>query len=490
MTRLPLAALVFLASAATFTSGCATVRTDAAADDLRQTLAERADAPVVWRTDPDVDARADSAVAALLADSLSADAAVQVALLNNPRLQATYEDLGVAQAQLVQAGLLSNPVFGGRALWGLDEGGAPDLGFNVAFEFLDVLWLPLRKRVARSEYASARLRVAEAVLDLAARTRLAYTRAQADRLRLEMEARISRNAEAAHTAALLLREAGTVPAAEYLAERARYEQARLDVVMAEQGAAESREALTRTMGLASGAFRLGGRLEPVPDAEPLAITLAEGPADGLVGATLDVSALEDRAVASSLALEAARYDAQAVAHRLGLAGVQSVLPELELGGEVEREDGEWEAGPEVEVALPLFDGGQARRAALRAELRRARAEYRAVAVDVRSAARVLATRLAAARRVAIHYQRVVLGLRQDLSEQTLRQYNAMQVGVFGLLQAQQAEAQSARDYADALAAYWDARTDLDALLAGRMPDLGAAASPASGRAAPMREPGH
>ena len=484
MTRsLTLAALALLASAAALTSGCAAVRPDAAADDLRQTLAGRTDAPVTWRTGGSADARADSAVAALLTDSLSADAAVQVALLNSPRLQATYEDLGVAQAQLVQAGLLSNPVFGGRALWGLSEGGSPDFGFNVAFEFLDVLWVPLRRRVARSEYDAARLRVAEAVLDLAVRTRSAYTRAQADRLRLSMEARILRNAEAAHTAALLLREAGTIPAAEYLAEQARYEQARLDLVMAEQAAAESREGLTRVMGLGRGAYSLGGRLEPVPDAEPLAVSLAEGP-------TLDVAALEDRAVAASLALEAARYDARAVAQRLGLTDVQAVLPEFEVGGEVEREDGEWKAGPEVELALPLFDQGQARRAALRAELRRARATYRAVDVDVRSATRVLASRLSATRRVALHYQRVVLGLRQELSAQTLRQYNAMQVGVFGLLQTQQAEAQTARAYADALAAYWDARTELDALLAGRLPDLRATPTPAAGAATPAREPGH
>ena len=505
--------LLTLAACAALAAGCATVRPEAAADDLRATLAERADAPVLWRTDAAADARADSAVAALLADSLSADAAVQVALLNNPGLQATYEDLGVAQASLVQAGLLRNPVFGGRALWGLDEGGAPDLGFNVAFEFLDVLWLPLRKRVARSEYGAARLRTAERVLDLAARTRSAYTRAQADRLRLEMEARIVQNAEAAHTAALLLREAGTVPAAAYLAERARYEGARVDLVRAEQAAMESREALTRTMGLASGAYRLGGRLRPVPDAEPLAeaypTSAARAPEAGTPeaampgaaapgaaapetsGAALDVAALEAQALRASLALEAARYDAEAVAQRLGLAGAQAVLPELEIGGELEREDGEWEAGPEVEIALPLLDGGQARRAALRAELRRARARYRATAVEVRSATRVLAARLGAARRVALQYQRVLLGLRQELSAQTLRQYNAMQVGVFGLLQAQEAEAGAARAYADALAAYWDARTDLDALLAGRMPDLSRGAMPAaSGGSEPMADPGH
>ena len=204
-----------------------------------------------------------------------------------------------------------------------------------------------------------------------------------------------------------------------------------------------------------------------------------------------MAALEAQALRASLALEAARYDAEAVAQRLGLAGAQAVLPELEIGGELEREDGEWEAGPEVEIALPLLDGGQARRAALRAELRRARARYRATAVEVRSATRVLAARLGAARRVALQYQRVLLGLRQELSAQTLRQYNAMQVGVFGLLQAQGAEAEAARAYADALAAYWDARTDLDALLAGRMPDLSRGAMPAaSGGSEPMADPGH
>ena len=474
---LPLAALALLAS------GCASVRPEAAADDLRATLADRA--PVTWRTQSAADAEADRAIDALLRDSLSADAAVQIALLNNPRLQATYEDLGVAQAALVQAGLLSNPVFGGRAIWDLD-GDAPDLGFNVALEFLDVLWLPLRKRVARSEYDAVRFRVAEAVLDHAARTRSAYTRAQADRLRLQMQTRIVANAEAAYTASLLLREAGTIPAADLLAEQARYEAARLDLVRAEQVALESREALVRAMGLtgARGAIRLGGRLPPVPETEPLADALGEGELQ------LDVAEIERQSLAASLALQAARARAEAVAHRLGLADVEAVLPELEIGGELEREEGEWRAGPEVEVTLPLFDQGQARRAALRAELRRARAEYAAVAVDVRSAARVLSARLASSRRIALQYQRVLLGLRTELSAQLLRQYNAMQVGVFALLQSQELEAEAARDYADALAAYWDARTDIDALLAGRLPDLGAGALSAPGTAAPFRDPGH
>ncbi|PAP78213.1 TolC family protein [Rubrivirga marina] len=463
--------LILLLGAVGF-GGCAGVRPQAAFDDVEATLAERTDSRVAWATGTAEDAALRAAVDSLLADSLTAGAAVQIALLNNRRLQATYEDLGVAQASLVQAGLLSNPVFGARALWPIEGGGAPDLGFNVAFEFLDVFYLPLRKRVARSAYEAARYRVAAAVLDLAARTRTAYIRAQADQLRLAMQARIVQNTEAGYTAARLLREAGNVPAVDLLAEQALYEQARLDLLVAEGAAAESCETLVRLMGLSgpAAAIDLPTALPPVPAESPLPFVRTSTEAD-LPGAVVDAAALERLAVEASLDLAAARQDVETAAARLGIANVESVLPDLEAGGEFEREEGEWQAGPEAEVVLPLFDQGQAARAAGRAELRRARALYEAVAVDVRSAARVLAQRLATARRAGLHYQTTVLPLRAELSAQTLRQYNAMQTGVFGVLQAQRQEAEAARAYADALAAYWTARADLDLLLQGRMPPL-------------------
>ena len=472
-------------------AGCASVRPQDAFEDVRATVAERADYRVVWATGEPEDAQAAQAVDALLADSLTVESAVQVALLNNRRLQATYEDLGVAQAGLVQAGLLANPAFGARSLWAIDEGGAPDLGFNVALEFLDVFWIPLRRRVATSEYEAARLRVAGAVLDLAAQTRAAFFRAQADAARLAMQRVVVENAEAGYTASALLREAGNVPAVDVLAEQALYEQARLDGLVAEGEAAESREALVRLMGLsgAPAALRLSGAVPPVPAESPLPFVRA-AQAEGLPTAAVDLGAIERAAVAASLDLAAARADLDAVAQRVGLADATALLPDLEVGGELEREEGEWKAGPEVELVLPLFDQGQARRAAARAEVRRRQALYYATAVDVRSAARVLGQRLAAARRAALHYQTTVLPLRAELVQQTLRQYNAMQTGVFGVLQAQQQEVEATRRYFDALAAYWQARADLDLLLQGRMPDLdgGGLATPTGGPA--LRDPGH
>ena len=129
------------------------------------------------------------------------------------------------------------------------------------------------------------------------------------------------------------------------------------------------------------------------------------------------------------------------------------------------------SGPEVELALPLFDQGQGRLGRVRAELRRAQARYYATGVEVRSTARVLARRLDAARATAVQYQSVVLPLRADLTRLTLVQYNAMQTGVFGLLNAQQMEIVANRRYLDRLADYWRTRTDVALLLAGGMPDV-------------------
>ena len=459
-------------------TGCATVRPQEAFDEVQTTLAERTDLDVTWATDSDEDAAVDAAVSRLLADSLTADAAVQIAVLQNRRLQATYEELGVAQAALVQAGLLANPVFRGSALFPF-EGDAPaTLGLGAALQFLDVFAIPLRRSVARAEYQAAQLRVAEAVLDLAAETRTAFVQAQAARLRVEMQQRLVANAEAGYQAALLLREAGNVPAVELLAEQALYEQARLDLVSMQAQAAERREALARRLGVFGdqASFQIAGALPPVPPVQ----------GDALAGDATDAAALERQAVAASLALAAARLDAEAVARRMGLTNLEAGLPDFEVGAEAERDDGAWKAGPEVEVTLPLFDQGQARLAAARAELRRRRALLYATAVDVRSAARVLALRLDARARTARHYQSVVLPLRAEITAQTVRQYNAMQTGVFGLLQAQAAEVDAARRYVDALADYWVARADIDALRQGRMPPLGTE-PPAAESSSPMME---
>ena len=61
----------------------------------------------------------------------------------------------------------------------------------------------------------------------------------------------------------------------------------------------------------------------------------------------------------------------------------------------------------------------------------------------------------------------MLPLRHEITEQTQRQYNAMLVGAFQLLQAKQAEFEAGVASIDALRDYWIARTELEQIQSGR-----------------------
>src|SRR4030065_13626 len=91
--------------------GCATCTKDGGFGAVEQIARERIDTDVKWQRDDHQRENARATVTNLLASPLSPDAAVQIALLNNPGLQATYAGLGIAEADLVQAGRMTNPHF-------------------------------------------------------------------------------------------------------------------------------------------------------------------------------------------------------------------------------------------------------------------------------------------------------------------------------------------------------------------------------------------
>ena len=102
----------------------------------------------------------------------------------------------MAQADLVQAGLLRNPIFDFSAMFPL-AGGQPNLELATAFDFLAIFYMPLRKRVAAAQFEDAKLRVTGAVLDFAATVRAAAYRHQANEQILELRQAIGRGLAAA-----------------------------------------------------------------------------------------------------------------------------------------------------------------------------------------------------------------------------------------------------------------------------------------------------
>ena len=90
-------------------SGCATFSEDGGFTPVASEVREHLGKEARWLRSEEDRAASSAQVSALLADELTVDSAVQVALLNNPGLQAEYANLGLQEAELVQAGRLPNP---------------------------------------------------------------------------------------------------------------------------------------------------------------------------------------------------------------------------------------------------------------------------------------------------------------------------------------------------------------------------------------------
>jgi len=159
--------------------GCASTSAKPAVEDVARDVKSRSGHAVRWKENTTEDKEAAKAIAQLLARDLDADAAVQIALLGSPSLRAKLEELAIRQSDLVQAGLLKNPVFTlGRTAWEMEHI-APNLFATVEQDFLDILTLPMRKRVAATELEATKLEIGDHVLELAAQVREAFYTAQA-----------------------------------------------------------------------------------------------------------------------------------------------------------------------------------------------------------------------------------------------------------------------------------------------------------------------
>jgi cobalt-zinc-cadmium efflux system outer membrane protein len=432
--------------------GCTTVSLNAGFDEVSALVEERSTRKIFWNSGTELDKEALEQVRSLLKGKLTVDEAVQVALLNNRQLQATYSELGVAQADLVQAGLLRNPIFHAAVLF-LQKGGRPELEAGADMNFLDVFYVPLRRRVAAARFEEAKLLVTGAVLDFAAQVRTAFYLHQANEQMLELRQTIVQALTASLEVARRLNEAGNTTDLDFARERALTEAGKLTLRSAEVAVRQSREHLNNLMGLwgKDTEWQIDERLPNIPE-------------QGMQTADIERSALS-----RSVDLSHARQRILVAGEQLGFNRSTALLPELDFGVHGEREEGSWQVGPEIAFPIPLFDQGQARISRALAELRRAQMEYYGLAVRIRSTARALRDRMEGARDRALYYRDILLPLQERIVNEVQLQYNAMQLGPIQLLRAREQQIETAVAYIEALHDYWLARGDLGQILNGRLP---------------------
>jgi outer membrane protein TolC len=409
-------------------------------------------------------------VARLLRRALDANAAVQIALLNNRGLQAAYNELGLAETAAVEAGRLPNPTISIERIAGPLE---LEIEKRIVANILALAILPLRAEIATDRFRQAQLRAAEQTLRLAAETRRSYYRAVAAR---EVVAFLTQAKAAAETASRLaqrLGETGGLNKLDQAREQVFYAEVTAQLARMRQAAASEHERLTRLMGLwgADTNFKLPAALPAIPSRPP---SLADA---------------EIEAIRRRVDLKAGRIEVEALAKSYGLANATRFIDLLEVAG-IDRRTTERPAGPrvrdrgfEVEFQIPIFDFGEVRVRQAEQTYMHAVNRLAERAINARSEARDAYRAFRSTYDIAAHYRREVLPLRKIISDETLLRYNAMQIDVFALLAEARQRIAANVAAIDAQRDFWLASVDLAVAVTGggvagsRMEAPAAAAAP-------------
>ncbi len=464
-------------------AGCASLDIDREVADLN--AAQPAFTQGALSLARDEASRAERALEAqrLLSTPLGRDEAVRLALTNSPALQALLSQQLADLASANAAGRIPNPVFAFERVRNGDE---LELGRVLSFGLLDLITWPQRHALAREQQAQVRAQLGATLVDQVSAVRQAWVRAVAAQQSLAYARQVQQAAHASAELARRMQATGNFSRLQRARQHAFYADATARLASAQHAATATREDLVRRLGLDEAQAQRLRLPERLPDLPALPLDPAQ-----VTGA-----AREQR-----LDWQLARLQLEAAGRAQRLNLVTSLI-DVEAGV---RRDTQFDGGArsnargwELEIRLPLFDWGDARRAAMNARSLAAAHRYESV---TRSAASQLREAYSSYRthwELARHYRDEVVPLRKTVSDENLLRYNGMLIGVFELLADTREQVGSVIASIDAQQQFWLADAALAAAVTGRpidatgrpVPVLGMpAAAPMPAAAAP-HGPGH
>ncbi|HSR98827.1 MAG TPA: TolC family protein [Kofleriaceae bacterium] len=410
-----------------------------------------------------VDPVADAQIDRLLAQPLDAGVATRIALANNARLHAAFDELDIAAGDVAAALGLGPVAIDAKLRFGSPH---DEVELEAVQSVLGLVFAPSRRAAAHAELRAVSAAAAAMALRLAARVEIGF----ADVLAAQQELELRRTAFDAADAAATLRErmhaAGNTTDLALARDRDAREQARLDLGRAELALTSARNALSAMLGLSGDRTKwaAAGALRDLPTAPPA------------------VDGLEATAVAASLELTAGRERREAAERRASAERLRAVVPELGIGVAVADDGHQTGIGPALRIGIPLLDLRSGERARANARVRREAHTLAAEESELRAAAQTASAAARATYEEARRLRDVVLPLRQQIVSETLKHYNAMDVDPFELIIARRELVDGTHQYVDALRRYWNAVAEVSALSRGVM--LSSPASPTPTQEAP------
>jgi outer membrane protein TolC len=340
-------ALIFSAALQSGLCACTGFSQDGGFSTVAASTTSRLAKTVSWpRSDAEA-AKSSAAVTQLMSRPLAPDDAVQVALLNNRGLRASFQDLQISEADLVQAGRLPNPRWDFSHAGG---GGQVDVVETLSFNVLSLLTLPYAHEIEKQSFARMQTTVFLGVAQLAARTREAYFDAVAAHQSLEYRRQVSDAAETGAVLAQRMQAAGNWNDIDQAREQVFYADATRDLTRAEAADVATREKLQSLLGIS-------GDADSAPTLE-LAPALPDLPAG--IEALPDV---ERTVLQNRIDLQMMHQNIEALARRLKLVRATRFVNVLDLGPSWVQQgprDAPHERGYAITLEVPIFDDGAAR----------------------------------------------------------------------------------------------------------------------------------
>ena len=456
---------IALVASLVFLGGCASFSQDGGFSSVQSLTKERIGKDIQRPNLSSSGETVENTIGPLLAKPLSVDDAVTISLLNNKSLQAAYGNLGIAEADLVQAGRLPNPGFSfGR----LKRGDEIEIERRLILPVVSLLTLPIATRIERRRFEQAQLTAAGHALQVADDTRRSYFSAVAAQETVRYMQQVRLSAEASVDLARKMVEVGNWSKLDLAREQAFYADVTTDLARAAQTHVTQREKLTRLMGLSGArtAFQLPERLPALPK-------------DVKTGVDIEAQALQNR-----LDVTMARRELAGLADSLGLTKATRFVNVLDVSylRNSFNDGGPRENGYEIELQIPLFDFGSARVARAEAMYMQAVNRASALAIDAQSEVRTAYAAYRTSYDVAKHYRDEVVPLKKRISDEQMLRYNGMLISVFTLLADARSQVQSVNASIDALRDHWIAESALQMAQTGRSVEL---ATMGESRAAPF-----
>lgn len=436
---------IFIIASLLLTTACTQVPRDGDFATVKQLAAERIPQTVHWYQGGKEDEQVQSTLDKLLQDPLTVQSAVQIALLSNRGLQAEYEKLGVAQADLVQAGLLSNPVLFSSIRFPKGGNGGNNVEFEIGKEFLDVLLRSSRQHIAGTEFDRVKLNVTNRILDLVREVQSAFYRVQGAQKLVQVNDVAKEAANTTFKLAQGFEEAGNISELRLAQERSATAEISADALRADLVLQNARNALNTLLGLTGSSrdWTLAEQLPELPVNEP------------------DISRLPQEALTRRLDLAAAEREIEQLEYALKMTRDYRWIGGASVGVSTERDtDGSRVTGPNFSIELPVFDQRQAEIARLESLLAQSKSNRQALETEIQNEVYAAINRVDSTRKLSEYYRDELIPAKEQVVKFTQQFQNYMLKDVFELLYARQQQTQAYRGYIESLTDYWVARVEL------------------------------